>query len=96
MSRLRLTPAARADLDAIWNYTVEHWGMDQAEAYVRSLTNAMQLLASSPSLGRKIDDIRQGYLKFPVASHVIFYRAAQDGIDIVRVLHKRMDIDQHL
>jgi toxin ParE1/3/4 len=93
MSRLRLTPAARSDLNAIWTCTAKHWDIDQAETYVRSLASSMQLLASSPGLGRRIDDIRPGHLKFAVASQVIFYREARDGI---RILHKRMDVERHL
>ncbi len=96
MSRLRLTPAARADLDAIWDYTTKQWNIDQAEIYVRSLASSMQLLSSSPKLGRKIDDIRPGYLKFAVASHIIFYRETQDGIEVIRILHMRMDVERHL
>ena len=28
-----LTPRARADLDEIWDYTADRWGLDQAETY---------------------------------------------------------------
>jgi toxin ParE1/3/4 len=96
MSALRLSPAARADLDSIWTYTAERWDLDQAEAYTRSLSNAMQLLASSPDLGRKIDDIRAGYLKFPAASHIIFYRKVAGGIEVIRILHRSMDVERHI
>jgi toxin ParE1/3/4 len=96
MSALRLSPAARADLDSIWTYTAHRWDLDQAEAYARSLSNAMQLLASSPDLGRKIDDIRPGDLKFPAASHIIFYRKVAGGIEVIRILHKSMDVERHI
>jgi len=40
------------------------------------------------------DEIRPGYRKFPRGSHVIFYRSATDCmIEIVRVLHRSMDIE---
>jgi toxin ParE1/3/4 len=96
MSALRLSPAARADFDSIWTYTAQRWDLDQAEAYARSSSNAMQLLASSPDLGRKIDDIRPGYLKFPAASHIIFYRKVAGGIEVIRILHKSMDVERHI
>ncbi|PWR20516.1 type II toxin-antitoxin system RelE/ParE family toxin [Zavarzinia compransoris] len=44
---------------------------------------------SSASLGG-------GYFKYAVGSHVIFYTRTDSGIDIVRVLHKRMDMGRHL
>ena len=50
----------------------------------------MWTLAERPSLGRGIDEVRPGYFKFPVASHVVFY-SKPDGIDVIRILHKRMD-----
>ena len=96
MSRLRLTPAARADLDSIWDYTVSTWDMVQAEAYLQTLLHTMQTLADTPGLGRSIEDIRPGYLKFPAASHVIYYRSCDGGIDVIRILHKRMDVDRHI
>jgi plasmid stabilization system protein ParE len=32
----------------------------------------------------------------PVGSHVLFYRLTDDGIDVVRILHNRMDFERHL
>jgi plasmid stabilization system protein ParE len=34
VTRFFLTPAAEADLEAIWDYTEEQWGWRQAERYV--------------------------------------------------------------
>jgi toxin ParE1/3/4 len=96
MSHLKLTPAARADLDAIWDYTAQRWDIDQAETYIRALGDAMILLSDSPGLGRSIEDIRPGYLKFPTASHVIFYRRAPAGIEVIRILHKNIDVERHI
>ena len=96
MSQLRLTPKARADLDAIWEFTAKHWGIEQAEAYLLSLGETMKLLANQPGLGRNIDDIRQGYFKFPAASHIFIYRSQPDIVEIVRILHKGMDVEKHL
>ena len=96
MSQLRLTPKARADLDAIWDYTVKHWGIERAEAYLLSLGETMKLLANQPGIGRNIDDIRKGYFSFPAASHVFVYRSQPDTVEIVRILHKSMDVERHL
>jgi toxin ParE1/3/4 len=56
----------------------------------------MKLLAESPRLGRAIPDIRAGYFKFPVASHILIYRLKPETIEFIRILHSRMDVDQHL
>ena len=33
---------------------------------------------------------------YPAGSHVLFYRNVKAGIDIVRILHSRMDFERHL
>lgn len=97
MSGFLLSPAARADFTEIWDYTASRWGVDQAERYVRELTAACQGLADRRLTGRTIDDIRAGYSKLSVGSHFLFYRLTDTGlINIVRVLHQRMDIPERM
>jgi toxin ParE1/3/4 len=96
MSRFVLSPRARADLDEIWSYTMQRWGVDQAERYLRRIAEAVDLITENPDLGRNCDHVRQGYQKYPVGSHVLFYRQIQDMIDVVRILHRQMDFDRHL
>ena len=41
--------------------------------------------------------IRPGYLKLAAGSHTLFYRLTDDRqVDVVRVLHQRIDVDRHL
>jgi toxin ParE1/3/4 len=96
VTRYVLSPRALADLDEIWDYSAAHWGDDQAEACARQIQAAIELVAKAPSRGRPCDDIRPGYSKFTVGSHVLFYRLTDEGIDVVRILHRRMDFDRHL
>jgi toxin ParE1/3/4 len=96
MSRYRLTPKAQADLDDIWEYTAERWSVDQAEKYVRQLAEAMALIAVDPSRGRACDDVREGYRKYSVGAHVLFYQTQRNGVEVIRILHRRMDFERHL
>lgn len=97
MTRYVLSPAAQADLERIWDYTCERWDGDQAEAYVREVQRAINRLVDNPLIGRQCDEVRVGYRKHAVGSHTLYYRIIDGGvIDIVRVLHKRMDVDRHL
>ena len=93
---VRLTPRAEADLDEIWDYTADKWGIEQAELYIRELWQAMAFVAADPRRGKACDDIRPGYRRYPAGSHLIFYRPAGQDIDVVRVLHRRMDHERHL
>ena len=47
--------------------------------------------------GKDIGKIKTGYRQFRVKSHLIIYKKAEDGIvEIVRVLHQMMDIPHQL
>lgn len=95
--RYLLSPAAQADLEQIWDYTHDRWRVDQAEDYLRELQRAVNRIAANPRIGRACDEIRPGYRKLAAGSHTLFYRVtAEDVIDVMRILHQRMDVDHHL
>ena len=96
MSRVILSPRAKLDLSEIWDYTLLQWNVEQAEKYVRELWSAMESAASDHTKSVDIRDVRTGYRKSRAGSHVIFFKFTEDGIDIVRILHQRMDFDRHL
>lgn len=96
MTHYTLSPAARADLDEIWAFGEAQWGADQAERYVRGIQRAVETVSADPRRGRSCDGIRPGYFKFAVGSHLLFFRLGSDGVDVVRILHQRMDFDRHL
>ena len=96
MSDYRFSPAARADLDAIWAFGEEHWGAHRAELYIRQIQRAVETVASDPRRGRPCGEIRAGYFKFAAGTHLLFFRRAGNVVEIVRILHQRMDFDSHL
>lgn len=51
MTRIILSPRAQADLDAIWDYTVTHLGVEQAELYARQLETAIKSVAAVKHFG---------------------------------------------
>ena len=95
-AEFRLRPAATQDLESIWIYTTEQWGIEQAHRYTDELTKAFKLLANNPEQGGACDEIREGYRRYRVGRHVIYYRIADYGVDVVRVLHGRMDPPRHV
>ncbi|MBW6509165.1 MAG: type II toxin-antitoxin system RelE/ParE family toxin [Desulfuromonadales bacterium] len=96
MSRVILSPRAKLDLSEIWDYTFLQWNVEQAEKYVRELWSAMGNAASDPTKSVDIGDVRRGYRKARAGSHVIFFKCTDDGIDVVRTLHQRVDFERHL
>ena len=91
----RLTPQAEADLEEIWLYTFKTWSLEQADRYHNDIVGVFRDLASGKKTGRSVD-IREGYFKYPAGSHIVFHRFADSGLVIVRILHRRMDVERHL
>jgi toxin ParE1/3/4 len=96
MPAFRLTQRAKADLKEIGRYTQRTWGREQRNRYLATLDASFHDLAQTPQKGRRCDDIRQGYRKYQVGRHVIFYRQEKTDIEIIRILHDRMDVETQL
>jgi toxin ParE1/3/4 len=62
----------------------------------RAQTECIKAVAARPAIGRECADLRPAYYKLSSGSHVLFYRLIAGGIDIVRILHERMDYDRHI
>jgi toxin ParE1/3/4 len=92
-----LSSKAKSDLIKIAKYTQLTWGIPQRNDYLKILDNTFQLLANEPELGLNCDYIREGYSKYPQASHLIYYKEYKNSqIFIVRILHNSMDVNSAL
>ena len=91
----RLSPLAEADLEEIWLYTLRQWSLEQADDYHGSIASAIAGLASGRNIGQ-IADVREGYWKYTVGRHVVYFRSSASYLDVIRILHGRMDVDLHL
>jgi toxin ParE1/3/4 len=92
-----LTKAAKADLISIGRYTQDKWGVEQRNRYLTMLDRSFHDLAGNPLMGRDCGNISPGYRKHQVGKHLVFYRQrASDLIEIVRILHERMDVEARL
>jgi toxin ParE1/3/4 len=94
--RYTLRQLAKSDLEQIWLYTLQEWGIKQADGYVLALISRFEWLSENPQIGKRRNDIKQGYFCFPEGSHVIFYTVTSYGIDIIGIPHQRMDVVTHL
>jgi toxin ParE1/3/4 len=91
-----INPRAERDLEEISDFTAWRWSEAQADKYQDELFAAFQRLADAPALGRDCSDVRFGYRRYNVKSHVIFYRFDDHIVEIMRVLHKSRDFPRHL
>ena len=92
MRKYRVTPAARNDLNNIGRYTLLKWGKAQRNTYLKNLETRFSWLADNPLLGKHRTDINEGFYSFPQGEHLVFYVIQQEGIAIIGIPHKEMDI----
>lgn len=92
----KLRPKAVNDLENIYDYSVQEWGLNRAETYIHDLETTLQNLADNAALGRHYEHVRPNLRAFPVVSHVVYYKPASYGIAVIRVLHQSMDEKSHL
>ena len=95
-TKYQIRSAAQSDLESIWLYTYEQWGITQANTYIELLIDRFNWLAENPLLGKARNDIKQGYFCFPQGMHLIFYMQKNNQIEIIGVPHKSMDIIDYL
>ena len=90
MKTLAFAPAALADLDEIWHYSVEKWGLTHAERYIDLIRDACLALASGQKQGRPAE-VLPDFQKYLCGSHVIYFLADAEHLDVIRILHQRQD-----
>jgi toxin ParE1/3/4 len=87
---------AVSDLEEIWLYTVESWSAKQADRYYKLILDEINYICKHIDAGKSMEHVRKGYRASKVKSHLIFYRIVHDRVEIIRILHERMDIENRL
>jgi len=98
MRRLQyvISKKAVSDLEEIWLYSAEKWFLDQADRYYNLIIDEINYLCKNNTGGKSMEHIRKSYRASKVKSHLIFYRVMNETIEIIRILHERMDIENRL
>lgn len=94
----KLSKEVENDLENIWLYTSENWSTEQADRYLNLILDEIEYLSLKPESGTNFGNIRKGYFRSKVKSRFIFYRinAKKEELEVIRILHERMDIESHL
>jgi toxin ParE1/3/4 len=92
--KLWMSRAAIKDLEDIWVYTQKNWSERQADRYYRLIMEEINHICADPSSGRSYEFVRAGYRASKVKSHLIFYRCNDSVLEVIRILHERMDSNQ--
>jgi toxin ParE1/3/4 len=97
MAKFFLTYSALKDLNEIWNYTCETWSEQQADVYYNLIIVTCQKLAANPLLGKKYEKVNRELFSYKAGEHLIFFRIInKTEIEVIRLLHNRMDLKSHL
>jgi len=94
--QIKRTKLADADLIDLFVYGAQQFGVSKAETYFRELERVQEFLAENPFLGHEREEFERPVRIHPHKRHLIIYTIEVDYIQIVRVLHHRMDVKSHL
>ena len=92
----RLRDAAKVDLATIWFATADRWGVDQADAYVRTIETRIARICDYPESYPEYAGPSDTFRKAPSGEHLIFYVVEGRIVEVVRILHNRMDVEKSL
>ncbi|MBN2884818.1 type II toxin-antitoxin system RelE/ParE family toxin [Patescibacteria group bacterium] len=97
MIKISFRQKANEDLNKIWNYTLENWSEGQADKYYESIKFDCLEIGKNPKLGKSYQAISRNLLGLKSGKHIIFYHLVSDKeIEIIRILHERMDLKNRL
>ena len=91
-----ISKKAISDLQEIWLYTFEKWPSQQADRYYKLIFDEINCICKNNAAGKSMDHVRKGYRASKVKSHLIFYKLSNETIEVIRILHERMDIENRI
>ena len=92
-----ISKKAQSDLTNIWEFTFNHWSADQADRYVKLISDNFSTIDLNPDVGKNYSGIRSNYRGLQVKSHIIFYQINNaNQVRIIRKLHMRMDLENRM
>ena len=101
--RVKVSSRAWGDLARQYGWYLKHGGIEVAERYREAVDVSVQALASFPGLGiarkfkaPRLTGARSYAVKAPFDVHLIFYRADDTTIVVVRVMHGARDLPRRL
>ncbi len=91
-----LRPAAEADLSDIWLQGASKWGGEQAERYTDGLFALLDLLVEFPEMASERAEFSPPVRIHPSGAHLVIYRQADQGIEVIRILHGHQNLNAYL
>ena len=92
-----ISKEAIKDINDIWMYTAEKWSVEQADRYYNLILDEIEYVVENFQMARDFSRVKKNYRYSKVKSYLIFFKKIRtDLIEIVRVLHEKMDLENRL
>jgi plasmid stabilization system protein ParE len=92
-----------ADFENVFGWYVDRAGVELAWRFQRALDNSLAQLSIRPDLGRprhfrhpKLRGLRSFLVEHPFEKILIFYRANDEALDAVRLMHGARNLPRRL
>jgi toxin ParE1/3/4 len=96
MRSVIIRPEAEVDIEAIADYTITQWGIEQARHYVGDLRRTIERLAVDGLRRPEEAQLFPGLRRARSGHYFIFYLIDDERVDVIRVLHERRDAMRQL
>lgn len=98
MNNYILSKQADADLEKIYKYTLNTWGIEQFNLYREQINLALEFISKKPkSIQSKArEDLAHGCRFYRVAHHYIVYRISKNRTEVGRILHEKMNFEKQI
>ena len=97
MAEYILSEKALEDLNSIWIYTAENWSVEQANRYYNLIVDEIEYVSENFDSAKDFGAIRRNYAYSKVKSHLVFFKKTENSeLEVVRILHERMDVKNRL
>ena len=88
MANYKLAPNATADLERIWLYGFENWGLEAADRYNQDFFGHFETLAQTPEL-YPIVDAAKGYRRSLCGKDSVYYRVEGETVEIMVIIGRQ-------
>ena len=95
-AKYRISKASSRDLDSIWEYTFHKWSKEQADRYYTLIMSEIEFIASNLTSGKPLYHVKKNYFASYVKSHMILFKRNKGIVEIIRILHQKMDVESNL
>lgn len=93
MTKYKLSNEAKEDLIRIHQYGIKRFGMNQADKYFGSFFDYFEIIAKRPLSFEAVDFIKPGYRRCVCGVDTIYFRIADDIVEIMTIIG-RQDLNQ--